>query len=82
MLFIYLIGYDNSQHPPQQYNSGGSSYYQQGTVADWGGQLNVGGNNAGRVERSYLGVNNGGGNTGGPTTWNSGGGCLLMLRIF
>lgn len=66
-------GYD-SQHSSQQYNSGSNAYYQQGSVADWSGQLGIGGTSSGRTApRSFLGVNESEGNVGSSKPWNSGG---------
>jgi len=69
-----LLGY-NSQHTPQQFGSGSSGYYQQGSVSDWGGQMDVSGGTNERnaaATRSFLG---GGSNVGSSSTqWNSGGG--------
>uniref|UniRef100_A0A914L2V2 RRM domain-containing protein n=1 Tax=Meloidogyne incognita TaxID=6306 RepID=A0A914L2V2_MELIC len=68
-----VSGYD-SQHTPQQFGSGSNGYYQQGSVSDWGGQMDVSGGTNERnaaATRSFLG---GGSNVGSSSTqWNSGG---------
>nr|CAD2205058.1 unnamed protein product [Meloidogyne enterolobii] len=69
-----LVSGYNSQHTPQQFGSGSSGYYQQGSVSDWGGQMDVSGGTNERnaaATRSFLG---GGSNVGSSSTqWNSGG---------